>query len=165
MQARILIGALLMTLTIVTAGCDGIKAAEDTPQIAIGKVLATEQQAWNAGDSVSYADEYTDNADFINIRGQVFTGKPAIAQQHAKIFGGPFKHSTIVIDLRKFNQLSDSTVLVDTDQTVTQFAGLPPGVVASSAGTLVTRFKYLAIRQTDGSWKLASGQNTAVLPN
>lgn len=165
MQVRTWIGAVMMTLTIVTTGCDGIKAAEDTPQIAIGKILAAEQRAWNGGDSVSYADEYTDDADFINIRGQIFAGKPAIQQQHAKIFGGPFKGSTIAIDLRRFNQISDSAVLVDTDQTVTQFAGLPPGVVESSKGTLVTHFKYLAVRQMDGSWKFASGQNTVVLPN
>ncbi len=134
-------------------------------QVAIEKILATEQSAWNAGDSVVYAGEYTDDADFINIRGQIFTGKPAIQQQHAKIFAGPFKGSTIAIDLRRFNQISDSAVLVDTDQTVTNFVGLPPGIVESSPGALVTHFKYLAVRQIDGSWKFSSGQNTVALPN
>jgi uncharacterized protein (TIGR02246 family) len=159
------IGALIMTLTIVPTACGGVKAAEDTPQIAIDKVLAREQSAWNAGDSISYANEFTDDADFINIRGQIFIGKPAVEQQHAKIFAGPFKGSTITIALRRFNQISDSAILVDTDQTVTHFVGLPPGIVASSPGTLVTHFKYLAIKQIDGSWKLASGQNTVALPN
>ncbi|NYF91524.1 SgcJ/EcaC family oxidoreductase [Tunturiibacter empetritectus] len=155
----------MMTLSIVTTGCGRVQAAEDTPQIAIAKILATEESAWNAGDSVSYADEYTEDADFINIRGQVFTGKMAVQQQHARIFAGPFKGSSIAIVQRKFDQISDSAVLVDTDQTVTKFVGLPPGVVESAPGTLVTHFKYLAIKQIDGSWKLASGQNTAALPN
>ena len=154
-----------MTVTLGTTGCSVVKAAEDTPRVAIEKVLATEQSAWNAGDSISYAGEYTDDADFINIRGQVFAGKPAVQQQHAKIFAGPFKGSDINIVVRKFNQISASAVLVDTDQTVTNFVGLPPGIVESFPGTLVTHFKYLAIKQIDGSWKFASGQNTTALPN
>ncbi len=159
------VGALIMTLTIVPTGCGGVKAAEDTPQIAIEKILATEQSAWNAGDSITYADAFTYDADFINIRGQIFSGKPAVQQQHAKIFAGPFKGSTISIVLRRFNQISDSAVLIDTDQTVVNFVGLPPGIVESSPGMLVTHFKYLAMKQIDGSWKIASGQNTVALPN
>ncbi|WP_353070126.1 SgcJ/EcaC family oxidoreductase [Tunturibacter empetritectus] len=165
MRIRNWIGALIMTLTFGTTGCSGVKAAEDTPQVAIEKMLAREQSAWNTGDSASYADEYTEDADFINIRGQVFTGKTAVQQQHAKIFAGPFKGSAIGIVLRKFAQISDLAVLIDTDQTVINFAGLPPGIVESSPGTLVTHFKYLAIKQTDGTWKFTSGQNTVALPN
>ncbi len=157
-------GVLIMTITIVSTACGGVKAAEDTPQIALEKILATEQSAWNASDSISYANVFTDDADFVNIRGQIFTGKSAIQQQHARIFAGPFKGSTIAVVQRRFHQISDSAVLVDTDQTVTKFVGLPPGIVESSPGQLVTHFKYLAIKQVDGSWKFASGQNTVALP-
>jgi uncharacterized protein (TIGR02246 family) len=114
---------------------------------------------------VTYADEYTDDADFINIRGQVFEGKAAVQQQHAKIFAGPFNGSTIDIAVRKFTLLSDRVAIVDTDQTVTNFKGLPPGIVATAQGTLVTHFKYLAVQQTNGTWKFAAGQNTSQLPD
>ena len=155
-----------MSVATILTGCGGgIHAAEITPQAAVEKMLATEQAAWIAGDSVSYADEYTDDADFINIRGQVFQGKVAVQQQHAKIFAGPFHGSTISIVVRKFTQLSQGAALVDTDQTVTNFKGLPPGIVATAPDTLVTHFKYLAIQQVDGSWKFAAGQNTTQLPN
>jgi len=155
-----------MSIAMVLTGCGaGVHAAQEAPQTSIEKLLATEQAAWNAGDSVTYADAYTDDADFINIRGQVFAGKAAVQQQHAKIFAGPFKESTISIVLRKFTLLSDKAALVDTDQTVTNFKGLPPGIVATAPDTLVTHFKYLAIQQVDGSWKFAAGQNTSQLPN
>jgi len=55
--------------------------------------------------------------------------------------------------LRKFALLSDRAALVDTDQTVTNSKGLPPGIVATAPETLVTHFKYLAIQQKDGTWK------------
>jgi len=158
--------ALTVTIGIITTGCDGgVHAAQNPPQTAIEKVLAIEQTAWNAGDSVAYADAYTDDADFINIRGQVFQGKAAVQAQHAKIFAGPFKDSTISIVVRKFTLLSDLVAIVDTDQTVTNFNGLPPGIVATAQGILVTHFKYLAVQQTDGTWKFAAGQNTSQLPN
>jgi uncharacterized protein (TIGR02246 family) len=166
MRFRYWIGALTMTIAIIATGCGGgVHAAQEAPQTAIEKMLATEQAAWNAGDSVAYADAYTDDADFINIRGQVFTGKTAVQQQHAKIFAGPFKDSSINIVVRRFTQLSDHAALVDTDQTVTNFKGLPPGIVATDQDTLVTHFKYLAIQQVDGTWKFAAGQNTSQLPN
>jgi len=159
-------GAVTMSIALVLTGCGaGVHAAQETPQISIEKLMAAEQAAWNAGDSVAYADAYTDDADFINIRGQVFEGKTAVQQQHAKIFAGPFKGSNINIVIRKFTQISQEAALVDTDQTVTNFKGLPPGIVATTPETLVTHFKYLAIQQVDGTWKLAAGQNTSQLPN
>lgn len=165
MRFRYWMGVATVTMAIIATGCGGdVHAAEDSPQTAVEKMLAIEQAAWNANDSVTYADEYTDDADFINIRGQIFTGKPAIQQQHAMIFGGPFKGSTIAIVVRKFTLLSDQSALVDTDQTVTNFKGMPPGIVATSPGTLVTHFKYLAVQQADGTWKFAAGQNTSQLP-
>jgi uncharacterized protein (TIGR02246 family) len=159
-----MVGGIMTAVLMANGSGAGVHAAE-TPQVAVEQMLTAEQTAWNAGDSISYADEYTDDADFINIRGQVFTGKAAVQQQHAKILAGPFKGSTIQIKLRKLTEAGAGVVLVDTDQTVTNFKGLPPGVVATSAGTLVTHFKYLAVRQKDGTWKFSSGQNTAVLPN
>ena len=166
MQFQYWMGVLTVTIAIISTGCGGgAQSAQDAPQAAIEKVLATEQTAWNAGDSVTYADEYTDDADFINIRGQVFKGKAAVQQQHAKIFAGPFKDSTISIVVRKFTLLSDHAAVVDTDQTVTDFPALPPGIVATAPETLVTHFKYLAVQQGDGTWKFAAGQNTSQLPN
>jgi uncharacterized protein (TIGR02246 family) len=158
--------ALTVTVGLISTGCNGgVHAAQDAPQTAVEKLLAIEQTAWNAGDSVAYAAEYTDDADFINIRGQVFEGKAAVQQQHAKIFAGPFKDSTISIVVRKFTLLSDHAAVVDTDQTVSNFPGLPPGIVATAPETLVTHFKYLAVQQVDGTWKIAAGQNTSQLPN
>lgn len=165
MRFQYWMGALTVTIAMIATGCGGaVQAAEDSPQTAVEKMLAIEQAAWNANDSATYAAEYTEDADFINIRGQLFTGKPAIQQQHAMIFAGPFKASTISIVLRKFTLISDKAALVDTDQTVTNFKGMPPGIVATAAGTLVTHFKYLAVQQADGSWKFAAGQNTSQLP-
>lgn len=157
--------AMSILLPVVLSGCGAAHAASADPQTAVEALLSSEQNAWNSNDSATYASAFTENADFINIRGQIFTGQPAIAQVHAMIFAGPFKGSTIKITVRLFTLLAPKVALVDTDQEVTGFAFLPPGIVASSSGTLLTHFKYIASLQTDGSWKFTSGQNTSALPN
>jgi uncharacterized protein (TIGR02246 family) len=159
-------GALTVAIAMISTGCGGgVHAAQEAPQVSIETLMAAEQAAWNAGDSVAYADAYTDDADFVNIRGQVFTGQTAVQQQHAKILAGPFKGSTIKITMRLFNLLAPGVVLVDTDQEVTGYTSLPPGIVPTSAGVLLTHFKYVVALQTDGTWKFVCGQNTSVLPN
>lgn len=159
-----LLGIIAVTLALSGCGSTPVAAATD-PQPLIEALLETEQTAWNSNNSAAYASAFTDDADFINIRGQVFTGRAAIQGVHAVIFAGPFKGSTIAITLRLFKLLSPGVALVDTDQQVTRFAFLPPGIVPTSPGTLLTHFKYIAAEQSDGTWKLSAGQNTAALPN
>jgi len=161
-------GFSVSLLLLPLAGCGHgaiVSAATVDPQIVVAAMLQTEQTAWNANDNITYASMYTDDADFINIRGQVFTGRTAIAMVHGQIFAAPFKGSTITITTRLFKLIAPGVALVDTDQVLTNYAFLPPGIVPSSTGTLLTHFKYVAAEQSDGSWKFISGQNTSALPN
>ena len=153
-------------LCVGLLGCGGaVQATEVDPETAIRTMLQAEQDAWNKNDAVAYAAAFTDDVDFINIRGQIFSGRPAVAQVHTMIFGGPFKGRNIVIALRSFKLLAPGVALVDTDQTVTNYGGLPPGIVPTATGTLFTHFKYIAVKQIDGTWAFSSGQNTSALPN
>jgi uncharacterized protein (TIGR02246 family) len=165
LSLRGLLFPVLLPLAL-TGRCGGkVLAAIPDPETVITAMLAREQTAWNANDSVTYASVYTDDADFINIRGQIFTGRTAIAKVHGMIFAGPFKGSTIKITARLFKVLAPGVAMVDTDQEVTGFTFLPPGIVPTTTGTLLTHFKYVAVQQTDGSWRFVSGQNTSALPN
>lgn len=158
----------LFAVPLAVTGCGSgvsVRAAEADPQTAIEAMLAVQQSAWNKGDSATYTSVFSDDIDFINIRGQIFTGKDAVTKLHGQIFAGPFKSSDVSIAMRGFKLLAPGVALVDTDQTVTQYTALPPGVTPTSTGTLVTHFKLVALRQADGSWKFTSGQNTSVLPN
>ena len=150
---------------IGTEGCgSAVHAADTDPAVAVAAISEGLQAAWNQGDAPAYASYFTDDADFLNIRGDIFTGREQIAKVHGMILGGPFKGSHIAITTRLLKVLAPGMVMLDTDQTVTSFKGLPPGVVPTTDGTLVTHFKYMAARQVDGSWKLISGQNTSELP-
>jgi len=158
-------GVLMMAMTGIE-GCGSyvVKAQEADPTVALMGIATGLETAWNHGDGATYASYFTDDADFINIRGDLFTGAKQIAQIHGMILAGPFKGSHITITMRTLKILAPGVAMLDTDQTVTGFPGLPAGVVPTTEGTLVTHFKYMAVKQTDGSWKLISGQNTSELP-
>jgi uncharacterized protein (TIGR02246 family) len=156
-------------LTMAMAGIEGcgssvVNAQEADPTPMLMSLAAGLETAWNRGDGATYGSYFTDDADFINIRGDIFTGTKQIAQIHSMILAGPFKGSHITITMRTLKILASGVAMLDTDQTLTAFPGLPAGVVPTEDGTLITHFKYVAVRQKDGSWKLISGQNTSELP-
>lgn len=141
-----------------------VQAQEADPTATLLALTTGMETAWNQGEGVAYASSFTSDADFVNVRGDLFTGTQQIAQVNKMILAGPFKGSHITITMRALNLLAPGVAMLDTDQTVTGFPGLPPGVVPTTAGTLVTHFKYMATKQKDGTWKLISGQNTSELP-
>jgi uncharacterized protein (TIGR02246 family) len=44
------------------------------------------EDAWNAADGAAFGARFTDDADFVNVRGEHFQGRAAIAAGHAGIF-------------------------------------------------------------------------------
>jgi uncharacterized protein (TIGR02246 family) len=139
--------------------------AQSRPQTAaaIQKILDEEAAAWNRGDGPSWASAFTDDADFVNILGQVFHGRAAIGEQHRRILSGPFQGSHAVISIRQITPVAPDVVLVETLHEVTNFKFLPPGISPTSSEVIRTRMKYVAVYHGAG-WQFIAAQNTAILP-
>lgn len=121
------------------------------------------EDAWNAGDAAAWVQDCLDDADFINIRGEILPGRTASETRHAFMFAGPFRGSRLAISIRSRKLLSPDVALVDTDCRLTGAPRMPPGVLPTEAGLLLTRMKQVLVRR-DGRWWIAASQNTAVLP-
>jgi uncharacterized protein (TIGR02246 family) len=119
--------------------------------------------AWNRADAVGWGAVFSEAADFVNVRGQAFSGRAAIVEQHERIFAGPFAGSWTQVSIRRLVQLAPGIVVIDSMHEVTGFKFLPAGVTATSDGVLRTCMKYIACGRSQG-WQIVSGQNTAVLP-
>jgi uncharacterized protein (TIGR02246 family) len=130
---------------------------------ALEELVHKQQTAWNTGDGDAWSSAFTDEADFVNIRGDVFHGREAIARQHVFILSGPYKGSHSTITIRNITQPAPTIAVIETDYEVTQFKALPPGISATSAGVLKTRMKYVALKHGD-QWRFIAAQNTVVLP-
>jgi uncharacterized protein (TIGR02246 family) len=70
---------------------------QDEP--AIVALVAAREAAWNAGDTVAYAQLLTEDADIISATGRPARGREALlklfAEQHANVFAGVRTHTTI----------------------------------------------------------------------
>lgn len=119
--------------------------------------------AWNAGDAAAWAAEFWPDGEQVNILGNILPNAEVVRDRHAEVFAGPFKGSHYECELRRVRFAGEDFALVDCSLRLTKFRGLPHGIVATSSGELLTRMKHLYERR-DGIWRIASAQNTAVMP-
>jgi uncharacterized protein (TIGR02246 family) len=125
-------------------------------------IFLAQEAAWNRGDGAAFATAFSDDADFVNIRSDIFHGRDMIGKRHAMIFSGPFKGSHTTITIRHLTEVTPGVALIETDHEVTGFKFLPPGAVPTAEGVLKTRMKYIAVKQGE-EWHLIAAQNTAIL--
>ena len=151
-------GALLFLM--VLAPIAGI--AQTVPDEAGLRSLFQDQEAaWNRGDGAAFAAAFTEDSDFINVRGDLFHGRTMIAARHTAILSGPLKGSHNTIAIQAVMAVRTDLVIVETEHSTIDFHSLPPGIVATTPGMLKTRMTYIAKRQ-NGKWSIVFAQNTAV---
>jgi uncharacterized protein (TIGR02246 family) len=63
-------------------------------RITAENIVARLEEAWKAMDAAAFAEPFTEDADFVNIRAEHFQGRPAIEAGHAAIFAGIYAGST-----------------------------------------------------------------------
>ncbi len=110
------------------------------------------EQAWKHGDGAAFAEQCTEDVDFINILGMHVQGRPAVAELHNKIFNGPYRGSTVTFTIESARAIGSDAVLA----IVPGHLEIPEGPVK---GAVLTVASVLLLR--DGSeWKIANFHNT-----
>src|ERR1700761_2750851 len=67
--------------------------------------------AWNRADGAAFGDPFSADADFVAIRGDLHTGRKAIAAGHQQIFDTIYAGSTVRYDVLQAREL-DGQVIV-----------------------------------------------------
>jgi uncharacterized protein (TIGR02246 family) len=129
----------------------------------ISEILREQTEAWNRSDAVAWAKDFTDDCDFVNLRGGILHGRADLTASIAASFQAAMKGSQLSLTLRQLNLLTPDIALVDTDYDLSGITGVLPGVAVID-GVLNTRLKYVAVRR-HGHWHFIAGQNTVVLPS
>jgi uncharacterized protein (TIGR02246 family) len=135
----------------------------------IRALIADQAAAWNRHDAKAWASPFQPSAEFINILGTPFSGKPAIEGITARIFASIFKDSRDSVAVRKIIMVSPALAIVHYEHAVSGYTALPPGIQpsemdAEGKGVLRTLMVYVLQRDTNGKWTIVNGQNTAILP-
>jgi len=135
----------------------------------IRALIAVQAEAWNRHDAKAWASPFVPTAEFINILGTPFSGKPAIEGITARIFATIFKDSRDSVTVQKIVHVTPELAIAHYEHAVSGYTALPPGIQPSEMGTdgkgvLRTRMVYVLQRHADGKWMIVNGQNTAILP-
>lgn len=146
-------------------------SATPTPdaEANIRAIIADQAAAWNRHDAKAWASPFAPSAEFINILGTPFSGKPAIEGITSRIFATIFKASHDSVTVQKIVWVTPDLAIAHYEHAVSGYTALPPGIQASDTGAdghgvLRTRMVYVLHRESDGTWVIVSGQNTAILP-
>ena len=130
-----------------------VKMSTDGQEI-VARLAGELERAWNAGDGEAFAGQFTDSADFVNIRGEHFRGRAVIAQGHQAIFDGIYKGSRIHYEPAGGYAIAPAV-------RVGQVRGhlvVPSGPLAGELNGLAT----LVLVEQDGAWRIAVFHNTLV---
>lgn len=126
-----------------------------TDQVA-RTVLQRLEAAWNAGDGEAYGRAYADDADFVNVQGELHHGSAAIAAGHDQIFRTIYAGSVNRMRLVDTRSLGDDVIVAHSRHTL----DCPHGPLAGVHEALVTS----VLVRSGAQWRIAASQTTLVAP-
>ena len=119
---------------------------------AIEALVGQLEAAWKAMDGSAFAAPFASEADFVNIRGEHFSGRSAIAAGHAAIFRTIYAGSTTRMTVEAIRLLRPDVALVH----VHSLLDAPQGPLAGRHGA---RFSMVLTKGARG-WEIAAFHNT-----
>jgi uncharacterized protein (TIGR02246 family) len=130
------------------------RARQESDEQAIAALVAARETAWNAGDTVAYAQLLTEDADIVSATGRPARGRDALlklfAEQHANVFAG-VRTRTAVTHVRL---LSKDVALVDVSY---ELDGSAPGARDGGPVHALRRgMMAMVVRKDAGRWRIAA---------
>ena len=113
--------------------------------------------AWNDADGAAFGEAFTEDADFIDIRGDHHRGRTVIAAGHQAILDTIYSGSTVDYQVEAVRQLSDEVAVAVVAATL----DAPTGPLTGTSASRIT-----AVLKLDGGrWSVSAFQNTLRLAN
>ena len=114
------------------------------------------EDAWNAADGQAFGEPFTEDADFVALRGDYHQSQESIAVGHQGIFNTIYKDSRITYVLLQARTLTDNVILAH----ATSDLRAPSGPLTGEHRAVAT----LVLVHKDGKWQIAGFHNTLVAP-
>jgi uncharacterized protein (TIGR02246 family) len=119
---------------------------------ALENIVRQLETAWNALDGSAFAAPFAGDADFVNIRGEHFNGRAAIAAGHAGIFRTIYAGSSNQYTVESVRLLRSEVALVH----VRALLDVPQGPLAGRHRACFS----LVVTREPGGWEIAALHNT-----
>lgn len=121
----------------------------------VSDIVAALEKAWNAADGAGFARPFAEDADFVNIRGEHFRTRDAIAQGHQGIFNTIYKGSAVSLQVAGVRPIASSVLLAHVKSTLKA----PTGPLAGEHKSLFT----MVLVQDHDAWRIVAFHNTLVV--
>jgi uncharacterized protein (TIGR02246 family) len=121
----------------------------------VSEIISELEKAWNAADGAGFARTFAENADFVNIRGEYFRTREAIARGHQVIFDTIYKDSKVHYQRIGMRVLAAGVLLAHVKSTLSA----PSGPLAGEHNSVFT----IVVVQDQEVWRIAAFHNTLVV--
>ena len=115
-------------------------------------IAAALTDAWNSYDGDAFAQQFTEDADFVNIFGMHGVGRKAIARAHQAIFEGIYQGSVNRFTVTKVRPIRADAMIAH----IKAELSVPQGPMAG----LLRAIALAVLVRENGAWKIVSFQNT-----
>ena len=114
------------------------------------------EDAWNTADGQAFGEPFTEDADFVAIRGDYHQSREAIAKGHQGIFNTIYKDSRITNVVLQARALTDNVILAHARSDLSA----PSGPLTGEHSAVAT----LVLVHKGGKWQISGFHNTLVAP-
>jgi uncharacterized protein (TIGR02246 family) len=122
------------------------------PDAIARALLQRLEDAWNAADGAAFAAPFTDDADFVDIRGDHHRSKVAIGHGHQAIFDTIYRGSRVRYAVTAARALAPDVILAH----ATAALEAPASPLPPNDGSM----QSLVLVRVAGDWRIASFHNT-----
>lgn len=140
-------------MSATTTSMPTISVDDDSTAIA-ARIAALLEQAWNRADGHGFGAAFTEDAEFVDIRGDHHRGRLAIGFGHQAILETIYAGSTVRYEVDVARRIAPGVLVAVVSATL----DAPTGPLA---GVNHSRFTMTVVEQ-GGAWLVAAFQNTLV---
>ena len=99
------------------------------------------ERSWNRGSGTAFAEVFTEDCDFVEIRGGHHHGRTAVAEGHDGLYAFLYKDSTLSYRLDSAREVAPSCVIAVASATLDIPAGPAAGVKHQRVGFVTTHLE------------------------
>lgn len=115
-------------------------------------------QTWNAHDMDELALLFQEDADFVNVYGNAYVGRPRIRDEHIAIHTTVFRESQLSANEMRIKQLTDAVASLQIHWALVGIKTPHAQPLPDPKGVLT-----LIVIKTGDGWEIAVGQNTDIV--
>jgi uncharacterized protein (TIGR02246 family) len=112
------------------------------------------ERAWNDADGTAFGEPFSAAADFVAIRGDLHTGRDAIAAGHQQILDTIYAGSTMRYQVLQARELDDQVIVANARATLSA----PGGPLAGEHASTIT----MVLLRHDDEWEITAFHSTLI---